>query len=429
MVFYMNYRYRAFKTDGTMKCNLAILFFLLVQIVLGQDKTEYLTNNRIDLRKEIPNITERDFNIIGFAALHGSAKTYDAEFILIKYLFENNLLNYYIVETCYSQAYFFQEYIKTGDEELLKDLSLAFQDMVIQEGTIETFIHWKNIRELTLKNPDKNIHVIGCDVINNYLFPIKHILTLTIDDTTWIEREKLKAFLHQKDADFAMWNKETKSIIKSFIDDYTADENKYKMYIKDLETFNFVIQTIKCNFEGKRDREKIIYDNYLYLKEKFNLSDKKQFAKYGYFHIQKEREDNYSSFFTRLIENNVYERNKVITIMGYLTKSKVLWNKKYDRDGNYVGYKTKAGFGISDYWKEHFEGIKFLKKSKLSDLTMFKLNQENSPYSIGTDLIEIKMFLKDYNRTKLKGKNTLQFIDYAILISDSKEQLPIEELK
>jgi hypothetical protein len=48
---------------------------------------------------------------------------------------------------------------------------------------------------------------------------------------------------------------------------------------------------------------------------------------------------------------------------------------------------------------------------------------------LGTDLVEIKMFLKDHNTTKLKGKNTLQFIDYAILIGGSEEQIPIEEMK
>lgn len=130
-----------------------------------------------------------------------------------------------------------------------------------------------------------------------------------------------------------------------------------------------------------------------------------------------------------MIDNNIYPRENVITIIGYLTKSKVLWDKKYDKKGNYKGYTTKAGYGISDYWKEYFKGIKNLKKLKLSDLTMFKLNQDDSPYFHGTDLVEIKMFLKDYNTTKLKGKNTLQFIDYAILISDSKEQTPIEEMK
>src|SRR5690606_7574837 len=197
----------------------------------------------------------------------------------------------------------------------------------------------------------------------------------------------------------------------------------------DIEIFDHIINNINHNFDDRREREKIVFENYMFLHKKLNLSDKKQFVKYGYFHIQKEREGNYPSFFTRLIENNVFERNKVITIMGYLTNSKVIWDKKYDKNGNYKGYTTKAGFGISDYWKEYFKGIKNLKKTKLSDLTMFKLNQDGSPYSIGTDLVEIKMFLKDYNKTKLKGKNTLQFIDYAILISDSIEQVPIEEMK
>ena len=107
----------------------------------------------------------------------------------------------------------------------------------------------------------------------------------------------------------------------------------------------------------------------------------------------------------------------------------MLWDKKFDKHGNYTSYTTKAGYGIGDYWKEYFKGIKNLKKTKRSDLTMFKLNQDDSPYSKGTDLVEVKMFLKDYNTTKLKGKNTLQFIDYAILISNSKEQIPIEEMK
>ncbi len=165
------------------------------------------------------------------------------------------------------------------------------------------------------------------------------------------------------------------------------------------------------------------------LKSKYDLANKKQFAKYGFGHIKKFREGDYPSFFTRLIENEVYKRENVITIIGYLTKSKVLWDKKYDKEGNYKAYTTKAGYGIADYWKEYFKGIKNLKKTKLSDLTMFKLNQKNSPYLLGTDLVEIKMFLKDHNTTKLKGKNTLQFIDYAILIGGSEEQIPIEEMK
>lgn len=412
-----------------MKTKLNILFVLLIQLTFGQDKAEYLSNNRIDLRIDNPEISEANFSIIGFGALHGSSKTYDAELSLVSSLVEKNLLDYYIIETNYSQAYYFQEYLKTGDEKLLKELTHAFQTIVSQEGTIETFNHWKNIRKLNLKYPDRKFKVIGCDVVNEYRFPIKHILQLTKDSDNWNEREKLKKTSLQTDIDYGLWNKEINEIINIFVQDYLNNKDKYKELITDIEAFELIIRNINFNFAEKREREKIIFENYMFLHKKLNLSDKKQFAKYGYFHIQKEREGNYPSFFTRLIENNVYEKKNVITIMGYLTKSKVLWNKKYDEKGNYKTYKTKAGFGTSDYWKEYFKGINVLKKMKLSDLTMFKLNQENSPYVKGTDLIEIKMFLKDFNSSKLKNKHTLQFIDYAILISDSKEQVPIEEMK
>jgi hypothetical protein len=415
----------------TLKIKTGITFFslILTQAVFTQNKVEYLSKNRADLRSEKPNLTETDFKIIGFGALHGSSKPYDAELSLIKSLLEKNMLDYYIIEANFSQAFFLQQYLETGDEKLLTELVYAFETMVSQEGTIETFNHWKNVRELLKNHPEKKIKIIGCDVVNEYRFPIKHILRLSKEDANWTQRQILEKAISQEDLNSTIWNKELNEKVKSFVQDYLFNKERYSELIDDIWAFEHVIQSINYNFQDRREREKIIFDNYLALKEKYDLANKKQFAKYGYFHLQKYREGNYPSFFTRLIENNVYNRENVITIIGFLTKSKVLWDKKYDKNDNYNGYTTKAGYGISDYWKERFKGIKNLKKVKLSDLTMFKLNQENSPYLNGTDLVEIKMFLKDHNTTKLKGKNTLQFIDYAILISDSEEQVPIEEMK
>jgi hypothetical protein len=412
-----------------MRLNLTIIIVLLSQLVLGQNKIDYLNQNRVDLRIETPNITETDFNIIGFGALHGSSKPYEAELILVTSLLEKDILDYYIIEANFSQAFFVQKYLETGDEKLLNELTYAFQTMVSQEGTIQTYNHWKNVREIIKKYPDKSIKVIGCDVVNEYKFPIKHILQLSKDDGNWTQRQVLEKAISQEDLNSTIWNKDLNEKVKSFVQDYLSNKEKYSAQINDIWTFNHIIQAINYNFQERREREKIIFDNYLELKSKYDLANKKQFAKYGFGHIKKFREGDYPSFFTRLIENEVYKRENVITIIGYLTKSKVLWDKKYDKEGNYKAYTTKAGYGIADYWKEYFKGIKNLKKTKLSDLTMFKLNQKNSPYLLGTDLVEIKMFLKDHNTTKLKGKNTLQFIDYAILIGGSEEQIPIEEMK
>ncbi|WP_265428700.1 hypothetical protein [Chryseobacterium sp. YIM B08800] len=412
-----------------MKKIFTILVLVISLAVFSQSKKEYLRQNRFDLEKTNFKFPQTSFNIIGFGAYHGGAKTYEAELAIIQSLKKQNALDYYIPETNFSQAFFFQQYLETGNEDLLKELVLAFQTIVKQEGTIETFKHWKNLRLLNQSYKDSPIKVIGFDIINEYRFPIKHILYLAENISNWKLKDKLKIKLSKKNADFNVQNKEITQLLEKFITDYKANKNLYAPQIKDTISFHHILKNIAYNFDKKRDREKIIFDNYLYLKNIYHLETKKQFAKYGFFHIEKEREENYPSFFTRLIKQNIYNRNKVITIIGYLTKSEVLWDKIYDKQGNYQSYTTEKGYGIGDYWKEYFKGIQYLKKTKLSDVTLYKLNKENSPYNFGTDLIEVKLFLKKSNGKELKGKSTTNFIDYAVLISNSKNQIPIEEIK
>ena len=86
--------------------------------------------------------------------------------------------------------------------------------------------------------------------------------------------------------------------------------------------------------------------------------------------------------------------------------------------------------GIGNYWKEYFKGIGKLERNKISDLTLFRLNHKTSNYSRpGTDLIEVKLFLKKSNKAKIKGLSTSDYLDYALLISNSNAAIPIEELK
>ncbi len=408
---------------------LILLFSISSLLAFGQSKKEYLKNNRFDLTSTEFEFPQKDFNIIGFGAYHGSAKTYDAEIMLITNLKRQNLIDCYIPETNYSQAFFFQKYLETGNEELLKELTLAFQTIVNQEGTIETFEHWKKLRELNQKYPENPIKVFGFDAIAEYHFPIKHILQLTDKVQNWKLKTDLQTKFDDKEINFSTRNTETTELLKNFINDYEENKNVYYSQISDTISFHHILKNIKYNFDKEKGREEIIFDNYLYLKNIMHLENKKQFFKYGFFHIEKQREEKSSSFFTRIIEQNVYDRKKVITVMGYLTKSEVLWDKIYDENGEYKSYTTEKGFGIGDYWKEYFKGIKKLKKTKVSDITLFKLNSENSQYQNGTDLIEIKLFLKKSNRKSLKGKPTTDFIDYAVLISNSKNQKPIEEMK
>lgn len=406
------------------------LFLFICIIFMGnsQSKKQYLEANRYDILQEDFVFPSTDFNMIGFGAYHGSARTYEAEFILIKSLKEQKSLDYYLPEMSFSQAFFFQKYLENGDEDLLKKLVLSYQAIVVQEGSIETFLHWKNLRKLNQSYSENPIKVIGFDIINNYEFPIKHLVYLAENVESWKEKEDLEKLLLDEDTDFSIRNEQLKNLLKTFIKSYRKNKENKDIYIHNVWDFNFILKNIEDNFEEKIDREKIIYENYLLIKNQYQLGNKKQFVKYGFFHIQKEQETDYPSFFTRLIQNHIYKKEKVITVMGYLTKSKVLWDKVYDKNGNYKSFTIKRGFGVGDYWNEYFKGIKHLKKAKLSDITLFRINSENSPYHFGLDLVEVKYFLKN-SQIKLQNKNTTDFIDYAILIRNSENQKPIELLK
>ena len=114
----------------------------------------------------------------------------------------------------------------------------------------------------------------------------------------------------------------------------------------------------------------------------------------------------------------------------YFTDSKVVWDELYDPQGNYNGYMVEEDFGKRDYQKEYFRGIQNLKDTKLSERTLFRLNKTNSPYLINEpDLIEVIMENEKSNGDAVKGMSTFDFLDYAILISNSKESIPIFEMK
>ena len=179
-----------------------------------------------------------------------------------------------------------------------------------------------------------------------------------------------------------------------------------------------------------------MYNNYLVLQKQYNLSQTKQYFRMGVYHIMKSRINSSATFFCKLLENGIYKKEDIVSIQGYLNKSRVLWDikyKSYFNPNSYEGYKTKGRLGYSDHIIEHFKGIRKLKRLKTSDYTFYNLKSDtiNNKYNrIGNlNLIKIKSLFHGVYWKPVKGKSTLDYIDYAILISNSKANTPIEELK
>jgi hypothetical protein len=419
-----------------MKKLFIVLFAFITLQTYSQSKTEYLEKNRFDLTLSEFEFPQENFKIIGFGAYHGSSKTELTENILLKSLTKDGTIKYYLPETDFSIGHFFNQYLKTGDTLLLKDLVYNYGARVPQEKSIETYEKWKEIKKLNDSLTKKNkLTVVGIDLLVTYKYTSKHLLeVLDYKESQEKSLQEIVNMVQLDTTDFSPhYRSYSKNILQSFIVAYENNPTRFKTIIKDDFVFEHIVKNLKNtfkNFDNSSKRESIIYDNYVHLSTIYHFDQKPQFLRFGFFHIEKQREGKNPSFFTRLIENNVYKRENIISVIGYLTDSRVLWDIVYDDNKKYKTFTTEGGFGIGDYEKEYFLGIDNLKKTKISDITLFRLNGENTTYSDGIpDLMEIVMEDDKSNREQVKGKSTTEFLDYAVLISNSKASIPIEAMK
>lgn len=416
--------------------NIFVLLLIALNLTTySQTKLAYLQNNRFDLTTSEFEFPQKDLNLIGFGAYHGSQKTETTEIALLKSLTKEGLIKYYLPETDFSIAYYFNAYLKTGDTILLKDLVQHYGSRVPQDKSIATYNKWKALKILNDKLPEKNkITVLGIDLLVSYKYTAKHLLELIdkkVHNRTSVVN--LSKMIENDTIDFLPYSaKYSKNILKNFVEDYESNKGKFKNKLSDEFAFSHIIKNLKetfIDFDNATKREKLMFKNYVALSTHYQFNKKPQFARFGFYHLEKQREGENPSFFVQLIESGTIKRNEIVSIIGYLTGSRVLWDRVLDDDGNYKDYTTEGGYGIGDYEKEYFLGIDKLKKSKISDITLFRINQKNTPYSDGIpDLMEIVMEDEESNGELVKGKSTTEYLDYAILISNSKASVPLEEM-
>jgi len=410
-----------------------LLFIALHTTLFAQkSKADYLSRNATALSEHFV-LPEKNIKVIGFGAYHGSAKTEDAELLLIQSLIKNNNLRYYIAETDISVACYLNKYLDNGDENLLKDLIETYGTRVPQERTIEVFDKWKKLKALNDRLPKKKkITILGADPIVTYKYTYRHLMSLITKPAQWDVSLQLQETIARDTTDFSpYYDSFSKNQLKAFVADYDANTKKYQVLINDKPMFEHLISTIKVSFGEKYRREKEMYNNYLTLVNIYKCKDKVQFFRLGFSHLLKAKagkEDRGGSFFSMLADNNIYPKNQIVSIIGYLTSSNVIWKDKYNEEGEYVSSVTMGDEGIGDSESEYFKGIQSFKESKKGDLTIFKLNMADSPYNEPgcTDMVEVISKEKpiDYGTS-----STTNFLDYVLLISNSAASRSIYSFK
>lgn len=417
---------------------------------------QYLIENQQEINLAAVNeihhqssFLEHDLYFFGF--IHGSVVPQEVDFVLLKSLHQQAGLKYYAPEVDPSMAFFLNQYLVEGNEDLLKTLVRFYEKRVSQDAGIEWMEKWQKIRQLNLQTAEaERIHVIGTD------FPISANLTLahvadflpkqksgipTIDSLQYFSK---LTYPEQP----SVWS--GKPVIKSgkpwsyyFPDPASSYFDKFFDYIQEnpkeaSQVFGPNWEQVKRLIEtvDRESRETVIFENFQKQVVPLMKKGEKVYANFGYFHIQQGKINGGESVAYRL-RNSLDEDLSMVSIQGLLAKSSVLKEKKFKKapevvikDLRFTGMAYN-GFKHSRSWDgdslfERAKGIGMLKKVAKSDVILIDINKENSPFKSSDYLAA---FSPGGKKWKLEeGKNTTDYFQYIIYIQNSTGICPLEEL-
>ncbi|MCE7994360.1 MAG: erythromycin esterase family protein [Roseivirga sp.] len=386
-----------------------------------------------------------------FGFIHGGVTPQEVDFILLKSLHQQAGLKYYAPEVDPSMAFFLNQYLITGDENLLKTLTKFYEKRVPQDAGIEWMEKWQKIRQLNLQTPEtRRIRVLGTDFPISANLTLAHLASFLPKNKTGISTiDSLSHFSHLYYPEQpAIWS--GKPILESgkpwsdyFPDPAASYFDRLFDYIK--ENANEASHVFGQNWElakslietvDRESRETVIFENFQKQAIPLMRKGEKIYANFGYFHIQQGKINGRESVAFKL-QNSLDKDLSMVSIQGLLAKSSVLKEKKFTKapeimikDLRFTGMAYN-GFKHSRSWDgdsffERAKGIGILKRIVKTDVILIDLNKEGSPFKSSDYLAA---FSRGGKKWKLeKDQSTTDYFQYIIYIQNSAGICPLEEL-
>jgi hypothetical protein len=332
---------------------------------------------------------------------HAISKNTDINLSLLKYFNQKADVRYLLCEVGYSFSAYMNEYLETGDEDILKSVYNSIKGTA--GWSKESYEFWKNLREYNLTLPEhKKIIVIGIDIEHqmdtayNYLRHILPAKAAPFEIQAIIKRIKDTSV-----ADIKGEN-ELKEILELLNKNIENNKDTYKKYLKSnffyfdmvVNNMNNCVNAYKSDFDVVR--EKSIYSNFKKAYEHYPKG--KYFGQFGMEHIYQRVCYSYlgekDRFAMYLNKDDSPVKNKVLSIV-YAYKDCYWTNPKQS-------YEEMAN--ACD-----IEDISLIDKYASTDITVFKLNGKKSPFD------EKIYFVKK----PIDGVTT-EYFQYLLLIKNSR---------
>ncbi len=363
---------------------------------------------------------------------HGYYKPNQLDAALFKQINKKNGVRYYVAEIDFSQAYYINKYLATGNEEFLKAIYLHWYNEQAQWGSKTGFEKWKSLYNynLTLAK-NKKIIVLGLDEAQDLNMNEKLLTELAGKANYKAGNKMIDSLLSF--ANINLDNDTLKSFIKftrRLATNITANEISYKKIFK---TNYFAFQFIIKNIASKKGRENKIFENFTTFYNEYKLTDKKMYGFWGRFHGMQDSINGSLSFSAMLKKSSLPLADKIISVPVFCVESTSMLPTQFlpemARDKGTVF--SKAAMVNDDSMIYTVDGIKMFRKFVgKNENVIFKLIGASLPFNKGLYLVESNSkFDKTFNWLGNKNAATTDYFQYAIVVSNSEWAGPFGDNK
>ncbi|QHT69523.1 erythromycin esterase family protein [Rhodocytophaga rosea] len=417
-----------------------VFYWVYALLAVGGENSEhqaYLHMNKEVIQPGTENsftLFDADFynqQIFLLGEVHGFAIPQVLDIQLLTHLNQKVGLKYYLAEVDYSQAYFLNEYLQTGNDTLLSYVFKTWVNQNAQWGNKNFYNKIRQIRSLNQRLPaDKQIKILGVDRIQDMAVTNRYLQQLLKQQNYQTGKNPLLDKIQQLTASDTIsmqtWAAQANQIL--------TDADSLSKHMLGKETFNcmFTLQNI-AYYQPVVNRDSVMYLNLKALTSEFHLENEKMYGLWGFFHTMQVpiKRDHMVWPFAALLKHSQDSpfRNKVVSLNIYALDSENMMPGKMLPASIRKGKSYfNTSWANSDGPLAFVGGIKDLRAvSAESTATLFKLNGANSPYRTSSRLAETKVLIPGQSlEVADKTATTEDVFQYVILLRNGEALEPIE---
>ena len=385
--------------------------FHLWEYATGGKYIKYLSENS----ETIPLDSNFTFDVLGrdiekkqlilVGEIHGFGEPAKFDLSLFKFLHENHNVDYYIAEVDFVQATLLNDFLKSGDENILK---AVLNKWVVVQGrnNQDYFNKYLALHQYYQALPENNkFKFIGIDrlqdgeLLKNYLKALY-----------------LSAIQENPDT---LENKSLGTLFEELAEIYRAAPDTL-----------FILSHLKSNvifIEDKQDREEVMFQNFSELYKTYHLAEHKLYGYFGLYHVFQYRVNGKDPLASKIRQSDLGLADKILSINIMMNDSyMVMPSSQLPEFMSDEGPYTRMPVSADNMLFAYIVGIKdFKRMTPEHQKSLIKMDGQNSPYSNSIRMNKTIQILPVTDIFELTDKGK-PYAQYTVFMRNSDWAAPME---